>query len=79
MSALHYQQHYEWTRWEGEVNNWPNYAEFLYGFSIITSHLGMGSSHRDKLICMIVLHISRVAERDAGGGGVGDSKLAISV
>ena len=29
----------------------------------------MGSSHRDKLISMVVLHISRVAERDAGGGG----------
>ena len=40
----------------------------LRGWSIITSHLGVGSSHRYRPISMLVLHVFRDSERDAGGG-----------
>ena len=31
------------------------------------SRLGVGSSHRDRPISMVVLHVFRDSERDAGG------------
>ena len=37
---------------------------------------GVGSSHRDRPISVVVLHVFRDSERDTGGGGAGWLKNA---
>ena len=48
------------------------------GCSIITSHLGVGSSHKDRPTSKLRLHVFSDSERDARGEGVGGSKMVIS-
>ena len=52
--------------------------DVLRGCSIITSRLGVGSSHRDRPISMVLLLIFRDSEREAGGWVVKNGNFSMT-